>query len=270
MDKKRLTSKLAACALVAAFSSTAHSAYVVDGIVGAGEYASGTTLDLGFADEQNRTANPIAGSFSYVVDGSYIYAALSAPTDFVDNVYGAPSLVDGSGWLKGSSGKKREHTFKHLLKSDDLEFELNTINGKKTVNFDYLEKSGSGYAAEIVSDGGGIILDLATSLEYNLSHGCGDTSNSGPFVGNCTPSLTYEWKMDATKFASFSVADLLNPTMHASPSKVDDQNFTPDCMQNGTFANCNPTNPPVNVSEPGTLALLFAGLAGLGFARRKK
>lgn len=35
------------------------------------------------------------------------------------------------------------------------------------------------------------------------------------------------------------------------------------------FANCN-LNPSVTVSEPGTLAVLGLGLAGLGFARRKR
>lgn len=278
MRKSTLTTRMTALALACSFTTAANAAYVVDGIVGAGEYSAGTTLNLGFADEQNKTRDPIAGSFSYVIDGNYIYAALSAPTDFVDNVYGAPADLDGSGWQKGNSSKKGKkkksgHSFKDLLNSDDFEFELNTINGTKTVNFDYLEEDNSGgYSASIEDNPGGIILDLATSLEYNLKHGCGDTENSGPFVGNCTPSLTYEWKMDATQFASFSVSDIFNPTMHASPSKVDDKNFVPDCMDNqGTFANCDTVNnPPTNVSEPGTLALLFAGLAGIGFARRRK
>ena len=283
MKKLSLSKKLLAATVASvAFSGTASAAYV-DGIVSAGEYAGGTTLSLGFADDQGKTTGPIEGSFSFVTQGSYIYAALSAPTNFVDNVYGAPADLPGSGWQKGNSNsdskKKKKnksgHTFKDLLNSDKLYFDLNTLNGTKEIEFDYLNDS---HESEITK-GGSFIQDLATSLEYNLSHGCGDTENSIDFSDSsydagCTAVLTYEWKMDASLFAGFSAADFLNPTMHASPSKTGDHNFNPDCKNSaGTFADCpttNNPNPPTPVSEPGSLALFLTSLFGLAWVRRAR
>ncbi len=276
------------------FSGVANSAYV-DGIVSPGEYAAGTTLSLGFADEQNKTKNPIQGSFSFVTEGSYIYAALSAPTDFVDNLYGAPASVPDSGWVSGSSvatsgsgdskkGKKDKkgkgtkggsgHSFKQLVGSDKLFFDLNTINGTEYIEFDYLDDNHN----SVIDSGSSFILDLATSLEYNLSHGCGDTTDSPDFTSpgldaGCTSVLTYEWKMESSLFANFGAADFLNPTMHASPSKIGDHNFNPDCKDSaGTLANCPETTPPpvTSVSEPSAFVLFMAGLLGIGWLRRRK
>ncbi len=296
MDKLNTSKKLLAATVATMAMSGAASAAIVDGIVSAGEYAGGTTLNLGFADDQGKTANPIQGTFSFITEGSYIFAALSAPTNFVDNVYGAPSLIAGSGWVgldsnvggsttTTSGGKKKKdkkkgkkkggsgHTFDQLVGSDKLFFDLNTINGRESIEFDYLTKD---HVSEI-SEGSSFIQELATSLEYNLTHGCGDTTDSPDFSASgldagCTEVLTYEWKMEASLFANFSAADLIDPTMHASPSKTGDHNFNPDCKDNnGTFANCPtvPGNPPVSVSEPGTFGVFLAGLLGLGWSRRR-
>lgn len=240
-------------------------------------------LSLGFADDQGRTTGPIEGSFSFVTQGSYIYAALSAPTNFVDNVYGTRASLPGSGWVgtatytdkKGKIKTKNlnGHTYDNLLGSDKLVFDLNTISGTQSIEFDYINNNEQ---AEIVS-GSNFIQDMATSLEYNLSHGCGDTANSVDFSSpsydaGCTEVLTYEWKMDASLFANFSAADFLNPTMHASPSKIGDHNFNPDCKNSaGSLADCPTTNnPPVSVSEPGSLALFLTSIFGLAWVRRSR
>lgn len=238
---------------------------------------------MGFADDQGRTTGPIEGSFSFVTQGSYIYAALSAPTNFVDNVYGTRASLPGSGWVgtatytdkKGKIKTKNlnGHTYDNLLGSDKLVFDLNTISGTQSIEFDYINNNEQ---AEIVS-GSNFIQDMATSLEYNLSHGCGDTANSVDFSSpsydaGCTEVLTYEWKMDASLFANFSAADFLNPTMHASPSKIGDHNFNPDCKNSaGSLADCPTTNnPPVSVSEPGSLALFLTSIFGLAWVRRSR
>jgi len=110
MKRNRHTKKLMATAIAAVLASASASAVTVDGIASDAEYLVGTgggvSIQLGFADDQHKTANPIQGFFRFVTIGDYVYAALSAPTDFVDNVYGADADLPDSGWHVEEIDKK--------------------------------------------------------------------------------------------------------------------------------------------------------------------
>ena len=82
------------------------------------------------------------GTFRWTIEGGLIFAALSVPTYFTDNVYGAPSTAADSGWGAG-------RFFDTLLSSDRLLFGLDLDqNGSNdmSVVIDYLAQDiGPGY-----------------------------------------------------------------------------------------------------------------------------
>lgn len=95
-----------------------------------------------------------------------------APFSYVDNSYGPYQAPD---WLKGNSGKTREHTFDHLLKSDMLggrtPLTLHSLLGDIDVSVDYISEVYSngtltGFDAEVLS--GGDYVKAGSSLGYNL------------------------------------------------------------------------------------------------------
>ena len=243
------------------YSGSLQAVPMVDGILNPGtEYATGATLNLGFFDEGSDLTGEIAGTFHYVIEGGLIYAAISAPTDFTDNIYGDLAKSTAAGYDK-------ERTFDKLLGSDRLLFGLDTDNDGDndiSVVIDYLAKEIGGnfddknskldlkgsdkgsaasdavngtnnvyvvgtddgepdpYRAMFGQSGGNVVSDVATSLEYNLSAGCGDdTESPDTFTSPCSAVLTYEWSMAANAFSNFSETSILAPLMHSSPSKVD-------------------------------------------------
>ncbi len=222
MRKRNVKEILLVIAVAGVTVTGAVKAAVVDGIVSQGEYAGSNaeTLLLGFASDAGRANAEIQGSFSYKIEGELIYAALSSPTDFTNNVYGAPSEVDGSGW--DGSGKQDDagRPFDNLLGSERLLFGLDTDNdGKNDISvvidllakntdsgYDKLDLEGSDkgfdggdinnkvytrgaedstqntYRAVFGEHDGAVLQDVASSLEYNLSRHCGDITDSPDFT----------------------------------------------------------------------------------------
>jgi hypothetical protein len=106
-----------------------------------------------------------------------MYMLVEVPTSIVDNVYGDPADASGSGWTHG-------HSFDDLKYSDSFEFQ--TIYGDKFIEVDYLNSQTN--QAGITNNGYGTLLDAATSLEYNLAQGYGDTQNSPDPINGSPPS----------------------------------------------------------------------------------
>ena len=133
MRKRDVKEILLAIAVAGVTVTGAVKASVVDGIVSQGEYAGSNaeTLLLGFASDAGGANAEIQGSFSCKIEGELIFAALSSPIDFTNNVYGALSEVGGSGW--DGSGKQGDagRPFDNLLGSERLLFGLDTDNDGK-------------------------------------------------------------------------------------------------------------------------------------------
>ncbi|MDX5298296.1 MAG: hypothetical protein LPK85_05030, partial [Gammaproteobacteria bacterium] len=225
--------KLLCAAITAALAAQAQ-AYVVDGInTGGTEYLH--TQDWGFYDGHGASLGDIKGSISWGMDASYIYILLAAPTNFVDNVYGAPADDVGSGWVTepaasgGAGGGKKKskdakksksgHTFKDLLGSDKVWFDVD-VDGDGSadsyIELDYIELLSGQYAAKVLKDTDGLIQSVATSLQYNLSQGntCAVRSGSTPVDsisgGTCVDQLMYEFSFLASDFTDFTLASLSN------------------------------------------------------------
>jgi len=285
----KLSRKLLFASVASIIAGNSYAGFTLDGInTGGNEYdAPAVTQTWGFADDSGSIVGQVEGSMSWGFDNAndLIYVLLAAPTDFVDNVYGADSKLATSLW---STSHKGEHKFKELLGSDQVWFDVayNDADGDVVtgdgINLDYIAKNAGTYEAEITSDKGnydanGLIQGVASSLEYNLSLGTTCTDSAADPLNSksnasCEDQLMYEFTLlqsdfeDANGKNTFALASLTNFTMHASPSMTGDHDFNPcepgDCP--------DPTDPPNGVPEPSAFALMFAGLTGLLWNRRKK
>lgn len=207
-------------------------------------------------------------------DAGDIYLMLELPTSLVDNVYGAPAYDSDSGWTQ-----KNAHSFKDLHRSDAFEFTVATTSGDKFIKVDYL--NADTLSAEFESTGFGTAISAATSLQYNLSQGYGDTQNS-PDPYNSTPpsdwlsAVQYEIRLDGSRFEAgelINLADISSPWLHISPNKLRGEKYVKvKCVY---YNNCELSDdtgepPPVAMPAPGG-AVIFALAAGLlGFRRRRR
>ena len=123
---------------------------------------------------------------------------------------------------------------------------------------------------------------MATSLEYNLSQGYGDLSNSpDPIAGN-PPSdwiqaVQYEFRLDGSKFdpGAITLADISWAWLHASPNKLKgDADIKLKCLY---YNNCteaptetNEPQPPTAVPAPGGGVLFGLAVGFLGYMRRRR
>ncbi len=200
-----------------------------------------------------------------------IYMLLEVPTSITDNVYGAAANTSGSGWNYG-------HPFSDLKYSDSFEFQIDTGCGGTFIEVDYANSSGQ---SSIRNSGGGTLTDVATSLEYNLSRGYGDLTNSpdpitGSPAGDWIQAVQYEFRLDGSKFdpGAITLADISWAWLHASPNKLKgNSDIKLKCLyyNNCTEAPNETTDPPPTAMPAPGGGLLFALAAGfLGYTRRRR
>ena len=268
---------------------------------------------IGFQDDKgNLIGNGQLWFGTDLAGAQYLYFQL--PFDYVDNCY---NTVDAKcpGWPSG-------HTFANLLGSDSMGADPNfswtnaaAAGATSAARIDYIAScsadpancNAAGFKSAGVGDSGtGItagangatkawgnqdaaltgsaasLLEVATSLEYNLTNfGTGFTTNSSTDP-NWVKEVGYELKFaagtfDPVKWANPDVQavstkdgiQIVVPGLltlgdpHVSPPKVNFGGYTSPCMIGNPL--CTP------VPEPSTPLLLLGGLAGMAwYARRRK
>lgn len=256
------------------------SAFTVDGVVSSDDnYTTVYAMDFyvyntwnGYGGNQRVEG----GKLSIGRDGTNgdIFMLLEVPTTIVDNVYGN-AANSSTGWWYG-------HSYYDLKASDSFEFKVDTECGDSFIEVDYINSSGQAS----IRNSGGVLEDVATSLEYNLANGYGNSSNS-PDPNSNPPSgwvqaVQYEFRFDGSKFApgdTIGLADLSNAWLHSSPNKLKgNSEIKLKCIYYGNCAEIpvqvddpNPEEPPV-VALPAPGGGLMFGLAVglLGYLRRRK
>lgn len=205
-----------------------------------------------------------------------VYMLVVAPLAIVDNVYKETGTPQG--WTQTIYGQTFNigHTFNNLEIQDALEFK---VEGNLT-RVGYLD--GTTDRAEIESDAGNVIVDVATSLEYNLNAGHGDHWNS-PDPSNNPPAgwvqeVVYEYQLAGGTFADgmVGIASFSESWFNAySNKRKGDSWMDMWCMYDpGDSSDCNPMHmpgdPPTAMSEPASGAVFLAGLGLMSLYRRRR
>jgi hypothetical protein len=171
---------------------------------------------------------------------------------FVDNTYGSNTI----GWPANN------HTFNHLVTSDELQLALYDNAGVKKLEFkmDYFSAtstSPTGYKTLGVTGGDGAMLvgsatdivNVKTSLSENFNTYGYVLTNSSPATDNSyTPNPSYpNWMYDVwyevtVKLSAFGTSGFKNPSisgLHASPSKtgVESESVSPISCPGLTLGN---------------------------------
>jgi len=245
--------KLLCAAITSVLSAgSAHAVITVDGInTGGTQYTVANTQAWDFYSTHDfQKDEVIHGALSWSEDttNDVLYLLLSAPINYVDNVYGAEALDPLYGWFPDAPSK---HPYKDLLGSDklvahlDLDGNGSIVDGEK-LTVDYIDDADKA-ALEKKNTYTGTVYDVASSLEYNLSLSGSPCGVSGD---SATSTITGAGCVSPDRVIQ-GMADGSGSQVHASKNK--------------TYS-----EPPEEVPEPSTLALLLAGFPGVLWARRRK
>ncbi|NWF91263.1 MAG: Cys-Gln thioester bond-forming surface protein, partial [Ignavibacteriaceae bacterium] len=186
---------------------------------------------------KNNQEYKVAKLIAEVLSSGNVRVKLIVSKDLNDNTYGTNTI----NWPGNN------HTFDHLLKSDKANFVFKNGNGTTVLDFnlDYLYASSSfpsGYGVASVTAGEGSIsvgsaskiLNVNTSLNRNFNEfGYVLTTNSPATNSSYTPNpsypnwifeMIYEVTIDASAFGTSGFGDVLVPSMHHSPNKLNFDN----------------------------------------------
>ncbi len=197
------------------------------------------TTELCAENGQNINYN-IATLIADVYSNGDVKIRLYVSKSLNDNTYGTNTI----GWPGNN------HTFSHLLNSDEAEFNLYNGNNNQVLNFtlDYLDdglSTTSGYGAKITSGSSPYILNFNTSLARNFNdYGYILTTNSPATDANYTPNssypnwifdMVYEFTISGSAFGVSGFGNAEVAGMHNSPDKLGFDNLiipeicTPPC-----------------------------------------
>jgi hypothetical protein len=305
LKNKVYTFLLAACALGIPVAS---SAFIVDGVVSVGDnYTENYTLGFqiegkgkGKKGKKGKSTSPSTPSTSPSYGGVLrlgrgananetggngdIFVLLEIPTEIHDLTFGANAAP---GWNDGIA-------FKTVTGSENLAFTLDVDGSDRDVKIKMSSKDkDGGTGVKLEQDGGGAVLDASTSLAWNIAQFGPYADNAdSPFCGNspatdqaCYDYLDnndpnyeykqmYEFQLDGSLFSDVTdnlidIAGFISDSLvHASPLKSGEGGDGVITCINDPNVDCPVLEPPVSVTEPGSLGLLALGLLALRFRRK--
>ncbi|WP_207492024.1 SdrD B-like domain-containing protein [Aridibaculum aurantiacum] len=168
--------------------------------------------------------------FEDPINSNYIIVRATLANTFVDNSYGTNAI----GWPGNN------HTFNHLVQSDQLQFALFDKAGVRKLEFkmDYISKSGSKYISLGATGGDGAMIfptrlanaddlkDFNSSLAVNLGQSFGSqylVNSPGltdPNRSDWIYDVWYEFKVKKSVFGTVGFGYPMITGLHASPSKT--------------------------------------------------